>query len=221
MNHDLFLNVFSCFSRLSVLRENFTTGKLKFLKFDIPLMALTATATKRVREDILKSLRMSKETNVVLTSFFRSNLRFTVSWLITIRIFISLATLTLRIRRGFIQVKHSRTSQASYEKDFHELIKVYCRKENIGGNKKAFISDDLDDASKISDTDSASSYDVESDEGDYDDRDINTITHSGNSDNFKKRKKLSVEFLENDVDVFQSADDLDGTDLSATLVCYK
>ncbi|KAJ1377633.1 Ubiquitin-associated domain [Sesbania bispinosa] len=67
------------YSQLSVLRENFSIGKLKSLKFDIPLMALTATATKRVREDILKSLCMSKETNVVLTSFFRSNLRFMVS----------------------------------------------------------------------------------------------------------------------------------------------
>jgi len=77
--YDPFLNVCSCFRRLSVLRENFSASKLKSLKFDIPLMALTATATKRVREDILKSLHMSKETNVVLTSFFRSNLRFMVS----------------------------------------------------------------------------------------------------------------------------------------------
>ncbi|XLU70644.1 hypothetical protein S245_029697 [Arachis hypogaea] len=58
------------YSRLSVLRENFSTSKLKFLEFDIPLMALTATATHRVQEDILKSLRMSKETIFVLTSFF-------------------------------------------------------------------------------------------------------------------------------------------------------
>lgn len=62
-----------------MLRENFTTSKLKFLKFDIPLMALTATATSQVREDILKSLTMSNETKVVLTSFFRANLRFSVS----------------------------------------------------------------------------------------------------------------------------------------------
>ncbi|EYU20981.1 hypothetical protein MIMGU_mgv1a002122mg [Erythranthe guttata] len=59
-------------------RENFTAQKLKFLKFDIPLMALTATATTRVREDILKSLCMSKNTKIVITSFFRPNLRFSV-----------------------------------------------------------------------------------------------------------------------------------------------
>lgn len=66
------------FRRLSVLRENFRTKKLKCLKFDIPLMALTATATIQVREEILESLHMS-EARIVLTSFFRPNLRFSVS----------------------------------------------------------------------------------------------------------------------------------------------
>jgi Werner syndrome ATP-dependent helicase len=63
-----------------VLRENFSSSKLKFLKHDIPLMALTATATIPVREDIIKSLKMSKDTTIVLTSFFRPNLRFSVSY---------------------------------------------------------------------------------------------------------------------------------------------
>lgn len=65
--------------RLSILRESFRADNLKFLEFDIPVMALTATATIHVQEDILKSLCMSKETKVVLTSFFRPNLRFSVS----------------------------------------------------------------------------------------------------------------------------------------------
>ncbi|CAL5208608.1 unnamed protein product [Lathyrus oleraceus] len=177
------------YSRLSALRENFTASKLKSLKFDIPLMALTATATKRVQEDILKSLRMSKDTNVVLTSFFRPNLRFTV--------------------------KNSRTSWASYEKDFHELIKVYGGKNKNGGNKKAFTSDDTDDVSicsdsgGMSDTDSISSYDVDGDQDDYDDRDTNAMCSRNTGKH--KRRKLTIEFLENDVDVFQSADDLDVT----------
>ncbi|XVF31368.1 hypothetical protein REPUB_Repub16aG0139800 [Reevesia pubescens] len=41
--------------RLSVLRDNFSARNLKFLKCDIPIMALTATATVRVRQDILDS----------------------------------------------------------------------------------------------------------------------------------------------------------------------
>lgn len=49
------------------------------LKFDIPLMALTATATVPVRQDIIQSLLMSEGTKIVLTSFFRPNLRFSVS----------------------------------------------------------------------------------------------------------------------------------------------
>ncbi|KAG5626112.1 hypothetical protein H5410_011330 [Solanum commersonii] len=51
--------------QLSVLRENFRMDTMKFLKFDIPIMALTASATTRVREDILQSLHMSKATKIV------------------------------------------------------------------------------------------------------------------------------------------------------------
>lgn len=72
---------------MSELRKNFSACNLKFLKFDIPLMALTATATTQVREDILRSLSMSNETKVVLTSFFRPNLRFRVSLLFNIKCF--------------------------------------------------------------------------------------------------------------------------------------
>jgi werner syndrome ATP-dependent helicase len=70
---------FSNYRKLSVLRENFSSSKLKFLKHNIPLMALTATATVHVREDIVKSLKMLDDTTIVLTSFFWPNLRFTVS----------------------------------------------------------------------------------------------------------------------------------------------
>lgn len=70
------------FRQLSILRENFRVDTLKSLKFDVPLMALTATATNCVREDIIKSLKMSNETQTVCTSFFRPNLRFSVSSLV-------------------------------------------------------------------------------------------------------------------------------------------
>lgn len=66
---------------------------MKFLKLDIPLMALTATATNRVREDVIQCLCMSKETKIVLTSFYRSNLRFSVSLLFSF---------VLRIGLGFM-----------------------------------------------------------------------------------------------------------------------
>lgn len=67
--------------RLSVLRESFRVSRMNSLRFDIPLMGLTATATVSVRDDVIKTLLMSKETKVVLTSFFRPNLRFSVSLL--------------------------------------------------------------------------------------------------------------------------------------------
>ncbi|ONK61020.1 uncharacterized protein A4U43_C08F25260 [Asparagus officinalis] len=71
------------YRQLSILRKNFSSCNLKFLKFDIPLMALTATATIPVREDIIKSLHMSEETKIVLTSFFRPNVRFSGSLSVT------------------------------------------------------------------------------------------------------------------------------------------
>ncbi|VAH14553.1 unnamed protein product [Triticum turgidum subsp. durum] len=101
------------YRKLSVLRQNFCSSKLKFLEHDIPLMALTATATLPVREDILKSLKMSGHTVVVLTSFFRPNLRF--------------------------NVKHSKTSASSYGKDFQELIGTYNASRNFRGKSQKIL----------------------------------------------------------------------------------
>ncbi|KAK9076927.1 hypothetical protein SSX86_005262 [Deinandra increscens subsp. villosa] len=98
------------YRRLSALRDNFNAKKLAFLEFDIPIMALTATATTQVREDILKSLHMSEDPTIVLTSFFRPNLRFSV--------------------------KNSRTCSSSYERDFSELIEAYNEKRNQKYSKK-------------------------------------------------------------------------------------
>ncbi|KAJ7973345.1 ATP-dependent DNA helicase [Quillaja saponaria] len=178
------------YRRLSVLRESFSTTNLKSLKFDIPLMALTATATIRVREDILKSLCMSKETNIVLTSFFRSNLRFSV--------------------------KHSRTSPSSYEKDFHELIEIYARKGKRAELKKTCISQESDDESSSSDTssiyeaDRISPCELNNVEDGYFERDSSELSSRKRGGSpASKGKEMSVEYLENDVDVFQSADDWD------------
>ncbi|WZZ01325.1 hypothetical protein YC2023_073653 [Brassica napus] len=103
------------YRKLSVLRENFCASSLAFLEYDVPIMALTATATAHVQEDILESLHLSKETKTVLTSFFRPNLQFSV--------------------------KHSRTkSAASYAKDFQNLIDLYSGKRKATGKKLAVIS---------------------------------------------------------------------------------
>ncbi|XP_059438054.1 ATP-dependent DNA helicase Q-like SIM [Corylus avellana] len=179
------------YRRLSLLRENFSASSLKFLKFDIPLMALTATATTQVREDILKSLRMSRETKTVLTSFFRPNLRFLV--------------------------KHSRTSSpSSYEKDFRELIDIYVRKRKSAGKKQTVISQELDDASdgsengSISEADRSSPNDLDNIEDSYsgsDDEEVYAVKENGSI--ASKGKEMSVEYLENDVDIFQGVDDWD------------
>ncbi|GLT94903.1 hypothetical protein SLE2022_126150 [Rubroshorea leprosula] len=160
------------YRRLSVLRGNF---------IDIPLMALTATATVQVREDIINSLHMSKETKIVLTSFFRPNLRFLV--------------------------KHSRTSSSSsYEKDFSQLIGMYARKKNIGGKKQTVISQEFDDQS---DSDHSFLSGLDDFEAGGIGEDDEIYSTKGNASTVSKEKEMSIEYLENDVDVFRSVDDWD------------
>ncbi|XP_073106330.1 ATP-dependent DNA helicase Q-like SIM isoform X3 [Elaeis guineensis] len=181
------------YGKLSVLRENFNACNLKFLKFDIPLMALTATATIPVREDIIKSLHMSKEAKIVLTSFFRPNLRFSV--------------------------KHSGTTASSYEKDFHELIKTYtmARMSRKKGSKHVLndVEDDSNSSWKSSDDgiyDEKGKLvaDVKSLEDDYFCEDSDNAS-SANEDSIvpSRENQLTVEYLEDELDFPHSVDDFD------------
>ncbi|OVA14853.1 Helicase [Macleaya cordata] len=182
------------YRRLSVLRESFRACNLKFLKSDIPLMALTATATIRVREDILKSLCMSMETKIVLTSFFRPNLRFSV--------------------------KHSRTSSMkSYEKDFRELIDSYKTQRIVGkkeDNTVVHNSEDESDYStgsvngSLSDAEETSPSDLDNSEDNYSDGNgVEVSSVNRNVVTSLKKKQLSVEYLEDELDVLQSVDEFD------------
>ncbi|KAF5740043.1 hypothetical protein HS088_TW11G00106 [Tripterygium wilfordii] len=176
------------YRKLSVLRENFSASNLKFLKYDIPLMALTATATVRVRDDILISLCMSKETRVVLTSFFRSNLRFSV--------------------------RHSRTSSSSsYEKDFHQLIDVYTRRRTVH-KKENTNSKEMDSHGGIVKADVFPPCVLDNSENgcsdiddDNDDDDENSLKHKEST--ASEGQEMSVDYLENEIDIFQSTNDWD------------
>lgn len=181
------------YRRLCVLRENFGRNNLKFLKFDIPLMALTATATVRVREDILKSLCMLKGTKIVITSFFRPNLCFSV--------------------------KHSRTSSlSSYDKDFRELIEVYTTGKKSAKTYNLTPQDLEHSTENSSSTSDGSMTEVDgtckTEVNDIDD-DVLSENDDGvglqleNSLNSLNEKKLSVEYLEDECDLFHEADDLD------------
>ncbi|KAK9136923.1 hypothetical protein Sjap_007517 [Stephania japonica] len=178
----------SDYRRLYVLRENFKACNLKFLSSDIPLMALTATATIRVREDILDSLKMSKDTMIVLTSFFRSNLRFSV--------------------------KHSITSSpSSYEKDFSGLIDSYAK--NKLSNKKEHCSisygsdDEYDSDSSLNEDGMPLSN--ERKVGDFDsngnDAEINSADENGVGTS--EERQLTVEYLEDELDCIKNVDDFD------------
>ncbi|KAJ6683047.1 ATP-DEPENDENT DNA HELICASE Q-LIKE SIM [Salix koriyanagi] len=179
------------YRQLSVLRENFSACNLKFLKFNIPIMALTATATIPVRGDVLEVLSMSKETKVVLTSFFRPNLRFSV--------------------------KHCRTSSpSSYGKNLSHLIGIYAGKKKSNEKKWSSIGEDVDDCSDNSTDNSISDGDVSSPNGmniieddccDVDDDGLNLTKENGST--ASREKEMSIEYLENDVDVFHTVDDWD------------
>lgn len=210
-------------------------------------MALTATATNLVREDVLKSLHMSNETKIVLTSFFRPNLRFTVSLLCIKILFIYPSldkkkfiypshgpkekekeklmltvfcyTVIFLILCGSMQVRHSKTSSSSYGKDFHDLIQLYGNKQMSDGNKKVYIPEEShdvfssSDATRFCEVDSRSPYDLDGDQDDLYEGDI-IASHPSTSDAING-DEMSVEYLENDIDVFQSVDDWDGSYLSA------
>ncbi|XP_020584819.1 ATP-dependent DNA helicase Q-like SIM [Phalaenopsis equestris] len=175
---------------LSVLRENFSVSHIKSLRFDIPLMALTATATLSVREDVMKSLLMSKETKVVLTTFFRPNLRFSV--------------------------KHSRTSFASsYNRDFHDLVNFYAasRMNNSKGKNKIFNNRENNISCSSSSLDSSSDEDDEDDTSESDSYcsdDAHSCASSSDEDCAHPcGDQLTVDFLEDEFDTHYCADDLD------------
>lgn len=120
-----------------------------------------------------------------------------------------------------LQVKHSRTSSpSSYEKDFRELIDIYVRKRKSGDKKQTVISQELDDESDGSDSDSISEADrisptdlnnIEDSYSGRDDDEVYSVKENGSI--ASKGKEMSVEYLENDVDIFQGVDDWDGTSL--------
>ncbi|KAL4188579.1 hypothetical protein AMTRI_Chr08g202890 [Amborella trichopoda] len=161
------------YRRLSVLRKNFRTSSIRSLEHDIPVMALTATATHHAREDIIKSLHMSKETKIVITSFFRPNLRFSVC--------------------------HSRTSSvSSYQRDFKELIATYSRSRVADADSKRKSIADTSDGDESSEDDVYDSNDEASSDKD-------------NIDDGIEDNELSVDFLEDELDLQQNVDDIDVT----------
>uniref|UniRef100_M4D0F0 ATP-dependent DNA helicase n=1 Tax=Brassica campestris TaxID=3711 RepID=M4D0F0_BRACM len=167
------------YRKLSMLRENFCASSLAFLEYDVPIMALTATATAHVQEDILDSLHLSKETKTVLTSFFRPNLQFSV--------------------------KHSRTkSAASYAKDFQNLIDLYSGKRKATGKKLAVISQGSEGQSDFGYHDAENIHETDNDDDDEEDPE-NSVAKQNSSNG----KEMSEEYLEDETDIFQSVDDWD------------
>lgn len=178
------------YRRLSVLREKFQASNGESVKHHIPIMALTATATHRVREDIMNSLGMNPDTKIVLTSFFRPNLRFSVH--------------------------HSQTTcPSSYKVDFQDIIDSYTRQGAPSKNNKAgvdFQKDSIDrnkeSAREIdSDSDESSSNESDGNEEETDDDDIiaktSLIKDGGDT---CKGHSMTVEYLEDEADEHMAED---------------
>uniref|UniRef100_A0A1J3EHW5 ATP-dependent DNA helicase n=1 Tax=Noccaea caerulescens TaxID=107243 RepID=A0A1J3EHW5_NOCCA len=142
------------YRKLSVLRENFCASNLDFLEYDVPIMALTATATPNVREDIRESLNLSKGTKTVLTSFFRPNLQFSV--------------------------KHSRTKSASYAKDFQNLVDLYSDTRKASGKKLAVNSRESEEQTDFSYHDAENIHEPDYDDDEEDPEDSLAKKNSSN-----------------------------------------
>lgn len=184
------------YRRLSVLREKFQASNVESVKHHIPIMALTATATHRVRADIMSSLGMKPDTKIVLTSFFRPNLRFSVH--------------------------HSQTScSSSYKVDFQDIIDSYTRAGTVSKKNKTGVSFQKDqyciDTKKesareiASDSDETSSNESDSYEEETNDHDLNAKTSliKDGADTCEGHN-MTVEYLEDELDE-RMAEDFDVT----------
>lgn len=122
-----------------------------------------------------------------------------------------------------LQVKHSRTSSpSSYKKDFCQLIDHYALKKTTNEAKCVITAKEIHNGfnfcsqSSMSEAELEDENDSEDDCSDTDD-DGNKFPDS-NGSTAMEGKKMSVEYLENEVDVFQSVDDWDGTNFSFSLL---
>lgn len=92
---------------------------------------------------------------------------------------------------------------------------MYSGKRRTGVKKQTVMLQELNNVlatsatGSISEEDSISQDDLENIEDGYSDRgEVNSSPENGSS--ASKGRKLSVEYLENDVDIFQSVNDWDG-----------
>lgn len=87
--------------------------------------------------------------------------------------------------------------------DVYVRKRIHCQKKQIG------VSGELDNESDSNLSSHSDSDDVEGGETDEDNAEIYSRKECGSSSS--REKRMSVEYLENDVDLFQSVDDWDGT----------
>lgn len=93
---------------------------------------------------------------------------------------------------------------------------MYTGKRKTGEKKQMIMSQELNDLlncsanSTISEADSISQDDLDNIEDDFSDRDDEASSSQENGSSASKGRELSVDYLENDLDIFQSVNDWDG-----------
>lgn len=125
----------------------------------------------------------------------------------------------------FLQVQHSRTSPSSYENDFLDLIDMYTGKRGIGEMKQMIISEEVNEVlgsssnSSMSEADCISENYLDNIEDGNSDRYDEANSFQENGLSASKGRELSVEYLENDVDIFQNVNDWDGKFIVVSCDC--
>ena len=103
-------------------------------------------------------------------------------------------------------------------------------KSKVGKKKQKIFSQELDDASddstssadrSLSEADRMSPSDVENNgDGYFGENDDEANSSQENGSAASKQRQMSVEYLENEVDLFQSVDDWDGT-ITSSIFLFK
>lgn len=120
-----------------------------------------------------------------------------------------------------MQVKHSRTSSPiSYVNDFRELIDIYTRKKRPDKKENDVVFQDMDhDSDSSTDTSNASIFDADKmsqieldnvEDQSFSEKDDDVSSAKESQFPASDEKKLSVEYLEDECDLVQGVDDMDG-----------
>lgn len=109
----------------------------------------------------------------------------------------------------YLQLKHSRTSSSSsYREDFQQLIDIYGKKKKTNWMKQTTLMKQTRSPQEVEEQSDSSFGSVSASD---DDDEVKSIEEHVST--ASRGREMTVEYLESEADIFQNADDWDGTDL--------